>query len=70
MHIPNGKLFHQDNGFSISFRQHGRSYLGVLGDGQSSPSLLDIPFSDIDNIVLSQSSLPFSQRSIVHVSGM
>ncbi|XP_031740199.1 uncharacterized protein LOC101221766 [Cucumis sativus] len=41
-----------ENYILCSYRQHGRSYLGVLGDGQSSPSLLDIPFSDIDNITI------------------
>lgn len=32
-------------------RQNGRSYLGILDDAQHSLSLLDIPFTDIDNIV-------------------
>lgn len=36
-------------------RQNGRSYLGILDDVESSFSLLDIPFTDINNIVGSQS---------------
>ncbi|KAG6608495.1 Dipeptidyl aminopeptidase BIII, partial [Cucurbita argyrosperma subsp. sororia] len=35
-----------------TYRQHGRSYLGVLDEAQSSLSLLDIPFTDINNIAL------------------
>ncbi|XP_022137390.1 uncharacterized protein LOC111008851 [Momordica charantia] len=40
------------NTIVCSYRQRGRSYLGVLDEAQSSLSLLDIPFTDIDNITL------------------
>lgn len=33
-------------------RQNGRSYLGILDDVQGSFSVLNIPFMDIDDIVL------------------
>lgn len=36
-------------------RQNGRSHFGILDDVESSFSLLDIPFTDINNIVGSQS---------------
>ncbi|GMI96757.1 hypothetical protein like AT5G36210 [Hibiscus trionum] len=35
---------------ACTYRQSGRSYLGILDDVQGSFSLLDIPFTDIDNI--------------------
>lgn len=36
-------------------RQYGRSYLGILDDVECSLSLLDIPFTDINNLVSSKS---------------
>lgn len=33
-------------------RKNGRSYLGILDDVESSLFLLNIPFTDINNIVL------------------
>lgn len=33
-------------------RQNGRSYLGIVDDVQGALSLLNIPYTDIDNIVL------------------
>ncbi|CAL8102264.1 unnamed protein product [Prunus armeniaca] len=36
---------------ACSYRQNGRSYLGNLDDVQSSFSVLNIPFTDTDNIV-------------------
>ncbi|KAF9687591.1 hypothetical protein SADUNF_Sadunf02G0109300 [Salix dunnii] len=42
------------NLIACSYRKNGRSFLGILDDVQSSLSLLDIPFTDIDNIVLPQ----------------
>lgn len=54
--IQSNTFSYQGHCFYISFSRLGRSYLGVLDDAQSSPSLLDIPFSGIDNIVLSQSA--------------
>jgi len=38
----------------FGFRQNGRSFLGILDDVQSSLSLLDIPFTDINHMVLPQ----------------
>lgn len=40
------------NLIACSYRQNGRSYLGILDDAQHSLSPLDIPFTDIDNISL------------------
>ncbi|KAL9263883.1 hypothetical protein AKJ16_DCAP16174 [Drosera capensis] len=42
----------QRNLIACTYRQNGRSYLGVLDDSQFSLQLLDIPFTDISNIVL------------------
>ncbi|KAB2629703.1 hypothetical protein D8674_034498 [Pyrus ussuriensis x Pyrus communis] len=39
------------NIIACSYRQKGRSYLGILDDAQGSLSLLNTPFTDIDNIV-------------------
>ncbi|GJN29299.1 hypothetical protein PR202_gb17515 [Eleusine coracana subsp. coracana] len=39
------------NHIILSYRQRGRSYLGVLDCGSGSVSLLDIPFSDLSNVV-------------------
>ncbi|XP_078157356.1 dipeptidyl-peptidase 5-like [Carex rostrata] len=39
------------NRIVCSYRQHGRSYLGILDHESSSFSLLDILFSDVSNIV-------------------
>lgn len=39
----------------MACRQNGRSYLGILDDVQNCLSLLDIPFTDINNIVGSKS---------------
>lgn len=41
----------------MACRQNGRSYLGILDDVQNHLSLLDIPFTDINNVVGSQSCL-------------
>ncbi|RWR79336.1 Peptidase S9 [Cinnamomum micranthum f. kanehirae] len=54
--------FLQNNGKSTNYiactyRQNGRSYLGILDDVESSFSLLDIPFTDINNIVSAPHSL-------------
>ena len=35
----------------MACRQNGRSYIGILDAVQSSLSLLDTPFTDINNIV-------------------
>lgn len=40
--------------FFLKFRKNGRSYLGILDHTQSSFTLLDIPFTDIYNVVSSE----------------
>ncbi|CAA7016024.1 unnamed protein product [Microthlaspi erraticum] len=41
----------EKNIIACSYRQKGRSYLGILDDSQGSCSVLDIPLTDYDNIV-------------------
>ncbi|GAV69030.1 Peptidase_S9 domain-containing protein [Cephalotus follicularis] len=55
---------------ACSYRQNGRSYLGILDDGQSSLSLLDIPFTDIDNITAGSHCLYVEGASGVHPSSV
>ncbi|CAK9185843.1 unnamed protein product [Ilex paraguariensis] len=40
----------QKNLFACSYRQNGRSYLGILDDDRGTLTTLDIPFTDIINI--------------------
>ncbi|KAH9692656.1 peptidase S9 domain-containing protein [Citrus sinensis] len=47
----------EKNLIACSYRQNGRSYLGILDDFGHSLSLLDIPFTDIDNITLGNDCL-------------
>ncbi|GAB4839349.1 hypothetical protein Ancab_028876, partial [Ancistrocladus abbreviatus] len=56
----------QRNLIACSYRQNGRSYLGVLDDAQSSLHLLDIPFTDINNITLGRNCLFVEGASAVH----
>lgn len=42
----------------ITCRQNGRSYLGILDVVNSLLSALDIPFTDINNIVLPKNLFP------------
>ncbi|XP_062099340.1 uncharacterized protein LOC133805232 [Humulus lupulus] len=42
---------------ACSYRQKGRSYLGILDEVQSTISLLDIPFTDIENITSTKDCL-------------
>ncbi|XP_021819383.1 uncharacterized protein LOC110761254 isoform X2 [Prunus avium] len=51
---------------ACSYRQNGRSYLGILDDVQSSFSVLNIPFTDIDNITLGINCLYVEGASEVH----
>ena len=44
----------------ITCRQNGRSYLGILDVVNGSLSALDIPFTDINNIVPSKNLYPLS----------
>ncbi|CAL5051809.1 unnamed protein product [Urochloa decumbens] len=43
-----------------SYRQNGRSYVGVLDHGSGSFSMLDIPFSSVTNIISGNKYLPVS----------
>ncbi|KAJ0985726.1 hypothetical protein J5N97_004082 [Dioscorea zingiberensis] len=42
----------KDHNILASYRKNGRSYLGILDNSESTFSVLDIPFTDIDNIVV------------------
>ncbi|XWS21140.1 hypothetical protein CRYUN_Cryun30bG0030000 [Craigia yunnanensis] len=55
---------------ACSYRQDGRSYLGILDDVQGSISLLDIPFTDIDNITSWNDYLYVEGASAVHPSSL
>lgn len=56
----------EKNLVACSYREKGRSYLGVLDDAQSSLSLLDIPFTDISNITFGRNCLCIEGASSVH----
>ncbi|GMN24668.1 hypothetical protein TIFTF001_040607 [Ficus carica] len=58
------------NLIACSYRQKGRSYLGILDDVQSTISLLDIPFTDIDNIILAEHCLYVEGASAIHPSSV
>ncbi|KAL5992680.1 hypothetical protein ACLOJK_013599 [Asimina triloba] len=47
----------ENNYIACSYRQNGQSYLGVLDDFQKKLSLLDVPFTDIRNIIAGPSCL-------------
>uniref|UniRef100_A0A2P2L024 Uncharacterized protein LOC105120651 isoform X3 n=1 Tax=Rhizophora mucronata TaxID=61149 RepID=A0A2P2L024_RHIMU len=67
------ELIQIDEGKSLiacSYRQNGRSYLGVLDDIQSSFTVLDIPFTDIDNLTLGHHCLYVEGASAVHPSSV
>ncbi|XVF74166.1 hypothetical protein PTKIN_Ptkin13bG0038400 [Pterospermum kingtungense] len=55
---------------ACSYRQNGRSYLGILDDIQGSISLLDIPFTDMDNITSWNNYLYVEGASAVHPSSV
>ncbi|CAI0558260.1 unnamed protein product [Linum tenue] len=50
--------------------QKGRSYLSIVDDAQSSLSVLDIPFTDIDNITLGNHCLYIEGASAVDPSSV
>ncbi|CAK7347594.1 unnamed protein product [Dovyalis caffra] len=58
------------NLIACTYRQNGRSFLGILDDVQSSLSLLDIPFTDIDNITSGNHCLYVEGASAVHPSSV
>ncbi|KAM1134065.1 hypothetical protein ACFX19_043945 [Malus domestica] len=58
------------NIIACSYRQKGRSYLGILDDVHGSLSLLNTPFTDIDNITLGINCLYVEGASEVHPSAV
>ncbi|KAK7830796.1 acylamino-acid-releasing enzyme [Quercus suber] len=58
------------NLIACSYRQNGRSYLGILDYVQGSLSLLDIPFTDIDNITSGNHCLYVEGASAVNPSSV
>lgn len=60
------RTYEQFNLIACTYRQNGRSYLGILDDAQSSLSLLDIPFTDINNITLGTHCLYIEGASATH----
>ncbi|KAL2455144.1 alpha/beta-Hydrolases superfamily protein [Abeliophyllum distichum] len=56
----------QRNLIACSYRKKGRSYLGILDVTQSSISLLDIPFTDINNITCGLDCMYVEGASAVH----
>ncbi|XP_050234745.1 uncharacterized protein LOC126682976 [Mercurialis annua] len=58
------------NLIACSYRQKGRSYLGILDCAESSLSLLDIPFTDIDNIIFGNHCLYVEGASAFHPSSV
>ncbi|KAK4274721.1 hypothetical protein QN277_017904 [Acacia crassicarpa] len=56
---------------ACSYRQKGRSYLGIIDDVESSTIIvLDIPFTDIDNITSTKNGLYVGGASTVHPSSV
>nr|XP_025687879.1 uncharacterized protein LOC112789916 isoform X2 [Arachis hypogaea] len=61
----------QRNKIICSYRQQGRSYLGMIDDAQGSKlTLLHIPFTNIDNITFGNDSLFVEGASPVHPSSV
>ncbi|GLT47021.1 hypothetical protein SLA2020_207430 [Shorea laevis] len=58
------------NLIACSYRQNGRSYLGIIDDAQHSLSLLDVPFTDIDNISSWKHTLIVEGASATHPSSV
>ncbi|KAJ8526487.1 hypothetical protein K7X08_028964 [Anisodus acutangulus] len=55
---------------ACSYRENGKSYLGVLDVTQGKVSVLDIPFTDINNITSGVHSLYVEGASAVHPSSI
>ncbi|KAJ4881987.1 alpha/beta-Hydrolases superfamily protein [Raphanus sativus] len=55
----------EKNLIACSYRQKGKSYLGILDDSKGSCSLLDIPLTDFDNITLGNQCLYVEGASAV-----
>ncbi|KAH7567372.1 hypothetical protein JRO89_XS07G0060200 [Xanthoceras sorbifolium] len=60
----------EKNLIACSYRQNGRSYLGILDDVEGSLSLLDIPFTDVDNITSANHCLYVEGASAVEPSSV
>ncbi|XP_068494908.1 dipeptidyl-peptidase 5-like [Phaseolus vulgaris] len=61
----------QKNLIACSYRQQGKSYLGIIDDVQGSKlTVLDIPFTDIDNITSGIDCLYVEGASAVHPSSV
>ncbi|KAL6548829.1 hypothetical protein OROHE_008674 [Orobanche hederae] len=56
----------QEHSIACNYRMKGRSYLGTLDVRQSKISLLDIPFTDINNIISGPDCLYVEGASAVH----
>eukprot|EP00262_Sarcandra_glabra_P005592 TRINITY_DN17314_c0_g1_i1.p1 TRINITY_DN17314_c0_g1~~TRINITY_DN17314_c0_g1_i1.p1 ORF type:complete len:675 (-),score=107.83 TRINITY_DN17314_c0_g1_i1:312-2336(-) len=56
----------ENNLIVCSYRKNGRSYLGILDDARNSLSLLDVPFTDINNIISGLNCLYIEGASAVH----
>ncbi|OUZ99806.1 Peptidase S9 [Macleaya cordata] len=55
-----------NNLIACSYRQNGRSYLGILDDAQNSLTLLDVPFTDVKNIVSGGNCIYVEGASAIH----
>ncbi|ESQ33199.1 hypothetical protein EUTSA_v10003712mg [Eutrema salsugineum] len=55
----------EKNVIACSYRQKGKSYLGILDDSKGSCSLLDIPLTDFDSITLGNQCLYVEGASAV-----
>ncbi|XP_028791337.1 uncharacterized protein LOC114747212 [Neltuma alba] len=56
---------------ACSYRQKGRSYLGIIDDVESSTiTVLDVPFTDMDNITSGKYGLYVEGASAVHPSSV
>lgn len=60
----------QNTLIACSYRENGKSYLGVLDVTQGKVSVLDIPFTDINNITSGVHSLYVEGASAVHPSSI
>ncbi|OUZ99805.1 Peptidase S9 [Macleaya cordata] len=55
-----------NNLIACSYRQNGRSYLGILDDARNSLTLLDVPFTDINNIISGCDCIYVEGASAIH----
>ncbi|KAF9622679.1 hypothetical protein IFM89_032600 [Coptis chinensis] len=56
----------EDNLLACCYRQKGKSFLGILDDSQKSLSVLDVSFTDINNIVSGSNCLYLEGASATH----